>query len=170
MAFTNRWFVRCRLCLSIAAIEGISLPKGAMTCSACAGPIEIMGRVDGSTSHLESRCKCDARCTNAKGPNCDCSCGGKNHGSGMLVTIDLNLLMHGQAAIVNINASEKALAAAKEFREALIPVNREIRLLYERGFLPRPDFERRYYLERVRALARKAKTHKTRMSILAGVK
>jgi hypothetical protein len=25
--------------------------------------------------------KCDGRCTHAKGPNCDCSCGGKNHGS-----------------------------------------------------------------------------------------
>lgn len=24
---------------------------------------------------------CDARCTSAKGHNCECSCGGKNHGS-----------------------------------------------------------------------------------------
>lgn len=24
--------------------------------------------------------KCDARCRNAKGPNCECSCRGKNHG------------------------------------------------------------------------------------------
>lgn len=24
---------------------------------------------------------CDARCTSARGPSCDCSCGGKNHGS-----------------------------------------------------------------------------------------
>lgn len=24
--------------------------------------------------------KCDARCMNAKGHNCECSCGGKNHG------------------------------------------------------------------------------------------
>jgi hypothetical protein len=23
---------------------------------------------------------CDARCTSAKGPNCECSCGGANHG------------------------------------------------------------------------------------------
>jgi hypothetical protein len=23
---------------------------------------------------------CDARCTNARGHNCECSCGGKNHG------------------------------------------------------------------------------------------
>jgi len=25
--------------------------------------------------------KCDARCTTAKGFKCECSCGGKNHGS-----------------------------------------------------------------------------------------
>jgi len=25
--------------------------------------------------------KCDARCTSAKGHNCECSCGGENHGS-----------------------------------------------------------------------------------------
>ena len=26
--------------------------------------------------------KCDARCLNATGHNCECSCGGKNHGAG----------------------------------------------------------------------------------------
>lgn len=26
--------------------------------------------------------KCDARCLNAKGHQCECSCGGKNHGKG----------------------------------------------------------------------------------------
>lgn len=26
--------------------------------------------------------KCDARCQNAKGGNCECSCGGANHGAG----------------------------------------------------------------------------------------
>ena len=32
-------------------------------------------RVDKPSLH-----KCDARCMNAKGHNCECSCGGKNHG------------------------------------------------------------------------------------------
>ena len=31
--------------------------------------------------------KCDGRCMNAKGPDCDCSCLGKNHGIGMIVQI-----------------------------------------------------------------------------------
>lgn len=29
--------------------------------------------------------KCDARCTGAKGHDCECSCGGKNHGAGYAV-------------------------------------------------------------------------------------
>jgi hypothetical protein len=28
--------------------------------------------------------KCDARCQFAKGPSCDCSCAGANHGAGWL--------------------------------------------------------------------------------------
>ena len=29
--------------------------------------------------------RCDARCTNARGHKCDCSCGGENHGEGWQV-------------------------------------------------------------------------------------
>jgi len=29
-----------------------------------------------------SKHKCDARCMNAKGTSCECSCGGANHGAG----------------------------------------------------------------------------------------
>jgi hypothetical protein len=168
MALINRWFVRCRLCLSIGAVDAISLPKGTLVCSGCDGPIEIMGRVDGCTSHLETRCKCDARCTNAKGPNCDCSCGGKNHGSGMLVSFAEHSV---SGCVLRINATDKALAVAKEFREAMIPLNREIRLLIEQrntygGRLPSVDYSRLCYLERVRSLARKSKTHTKRMELL----
>lgn len=49
----------------------------------------VMGKV-GSKNRLmetEERCKCDARCTNARGPNCECSCGGANHGSNKVVTV-----------------------------------------------------------------------------------
>jgi hypothetical protein len=31
--------------------------------------------------HLAPDHKCDARCTTATGPSCDCSCGGANHGA-----------------------------------------------------------------------------------------
>lgn len=35
----------------------------------------------------EERAPCDGRCTNARGPNCDCRCGGVNHGSQRVVTV-----------------------------------------------------------------------------------
>lgn len=34
-------------------------------------------RIDG---HQVDTIRCDARCEGAKGPNCECSCGGHNHG------------------------------------------------------------------------------------------
>lgn len=34
-------------------------------------------RIDGKVSEVHI---CDARCLNATGPNCECSCGGANHG------------------------------------------------------------------------------------------
>lgn len=32
--------------------------------------------------------RCDARCYNAKNPDCDCICGGKNHGAGIEKAVD----------------------------------------------------------------------------------
>jgi len=43
-------------------------------CGSYASGVPIAGV---SSSHV-----CDARCMNAIGPNCECSCGGANHGGG----------------------------------------------------------------------------------------
>jgi hypothetical protein len=32
--------------------------------------------------------RCDARCYEAKNPDCDCICGGKNHGAGLKQAMD----------------------------------------------------------------------------------
>lgn len=32
--------------------------------------------------------RCDARCYNATGPECDCICGGKNHGAGLKKAVE----------------------------------------------------------------------------------
>ena len=49
-----------------------------VVCS-CGNQYPMIDRIKGrTTEHV-----CDSRCTHAKGPNCDCSCGGKNHGSGL---------------------------------------------------------------------------------------
>lgn len=44
------------------------------------------GRVFGSVfqvaATMVANVRCGARCRNSKGPTCECSCGGTNHGSG----------------------------------------------------------------------------------------
>ena len=32
--------------------------------------------------------RCDAKCYNTEGPDCDCICGGKNHGAGQQQAMD----------------------------------------------------------------------------------
>lgn len=34
---------------------------------------------------LSSKHECGAKCLTSKGPSCECSCGGKNHGAGYLL-------------------------------------------------------------------------------------
>ena len=46
-------------------------------CPDCQGAV-FLKRVDGK---LAPDHRCDARCTGAKGPSCECSCGGVNHGA-----------------------------------------------------------------------------------------
>jgi len=36
-----------------------------------------------SQGNSEGERRCDARCYNAEGPDCDCCCGGANHGIGL---------------------------------------------------------------------------------------
>lgn len=82
----SRWYIRCRDCLAVAAIEVDSVPRD-LKCP-CGGNVLCMGRVFRDRLVRDHQdCPCDTRCTNASGPNCDCQCGGANHGSGMLVTV-----------------------------------------------------------------------------------
>lgn len=47
-------------------------------CSCC-GKAMTYGKLEG---HYDPTHKCDARCTSARGHNCECQCGGVNHGAG----------------------------------------------------------------------------------------
>ena len=51
-------------------------------CPKCGRAMEY-GAIDGRIN-LER--KCDARCTSARGHNCECQCGGENHGSQWAIT------------------------------------------------------------------------------------
>ena len=103
---TARWFLKCRSkeCGHKWAIEfprelrSYSCKGGLIEfvektpCPKCARvpsygyPHFIMGEVIGQRIgwHV-SESPCDGRCTGAKGPTCDCPCGGINHGTGRVV-------------------------------------------------------------------------------------
>lgn len=98
MAKSNRHFYRCRSCCHVIAVEGTLETEvtehGAnikVRC-VCDGKLELMGRVSRKPGLVldSERCACDARCTNAPGPCCECQCGGENHGTGRVVPIEID--------------------------------------------------------------------------------
>ncbi len=111
----DRIFLRCKGCLQVAAVDGKAPPRGTK-CTVCEGDIDYMGRVHESRLvKTEERCPCDARCTSAGGPTCDCACGGKNHGSNMLVTVTIDA---GGIPRITPLKPEKARAIFAEFTAA----------------------------------------------------
>lgn len=57
---------------------------------ACNGPIDYLGQTTEDRKRLEKEVEksvCDARCTNATGPNCNCKCDCANHGTGRVVKV-----------------------------------------------------------------------------------
>lgn len=53
--------------------------NGMNVCARC--PEHGVYRLQPIKGRLVPDHKCDARCTSATGPKCDCSCGGANHGA-----------------------------------------------------------------------------------------
>ena len=111
----DRWYLRCGYCLGIVAVS--EQPPREVFCETCGGPIECMGRVTRERKlrvSTEFVVPCDDRCTGAKGPSCNCSCDGANHGTGALVEI-----VH-DTAIPKIPQLDKPkrMAIAAEFRAA----------------------------------------------------
>jgi hypothetical protein len=81
----NRYFYQCGTCLlrfTADAEQDYQQPRTG-TCPVCANQhIQCLGATKGVLSY---KAPCDDRCTNALGPDCSCACGGKLHGSGLLV-------------------------------------------------------------------------------------
>lgn len=117
----RRFFYRCTDCLTVVATEskiadrvtegGSRLPNA--ICDACEGPIEFMGKTD-ATGHIRTLVgqvsPCDSRCTSAQGPNCDCPCGGENHGSQR--TVDL----YTSTPVPRLMVPKDAVGKAQEFK------------------------------------------------------
>ena len=118
-----RHFYRCSDCLSVVAtdakIRPVQVPPSYLysygECSACGGPVEYLGEV--CRDHLvrrELRVPCDARCTSAIGPHCECQCGGENHGSNRLVEVIVE-----SGSLPRFMVPENARAKGETYRELL---------------------------------------------------
>jgi GNAT superfamily N-acetyltransferase len=109
----KKYYLRCEDCLAVTVVIEDRTPKS-LKCGACGGPIEVMGFV--KREHLfktELEVPCDVRCTNAKGPNCDCMCHGENHGSQLLVKVDRQV---GKEPTVTPVDKESTIKRAEEYR------------------------------------------------------
>lgn len=87
----NRFFFRCASCFFrfSADVEGLRAPQvGA--CVVCgASWVRCLGATKGV---LSIGVPCNDVCVFAEGPDCSCSCGGKNHGSRLLVPVVRNVV------------------------------------------------------------------------------
>lgn len=72
--FTGHEIGKCRSCKTVICRETIWRSGSNVKCQC--GQVVKLRAIFGNTSSK----RCDARCTSATGPNCDCQCGGKNHG------------------------------------------------------------------------------------------
>lgn len=151
-------YYRCRDCLSIATAEDY---KPAAICSHCDGRLSYMGRVQRARLVVtEDVCKCDGRCTFARGPSCDCSCGGANHGAGWIgggfITVDSD---RGPVPRLRMPDNRQAAAIAAEWREAYAAI-------CEAARLARGDWSRYYKLSEAATRSRSSKCHKHRMKLI----
>ena len=78
-----------------------------------------------SYGNSEGTRRCDARCYSASAPDCDCICGGMNHGKGFDAAAQ-NTADHGRAMVEAVAAKKgvtvEELLPGFEFR----PVQREL--------------------------------------------
>lgn len=122
-AVARRYYYRCTDCLTPQVIEG-KMPERETTCR-CGGRITFVGAVRRHrVVRLEDHPVCDARCTNATGPNCDCQCGGDHHGSGRVVTVETADLGAARLTAVDEDAQ---IARAQEYRAARDELDSAIR-------------------------------------------
>jgi len=158
----NRHFYKCPLCLCVAAVDAAH--QQAIECGHCAEPMEYMGRVyQDRLIKGQVRCACDARCTSAAGPKCDCHCGGKNHGKGTVVHVRID----AGKAIAETKPTAKQILQAREFIEIRQQAREAYRSLDRAGHLPYEQFVRKLRIGRELTAANKSRTHAARMRHLA---
>ncbi len=172
-------FYRCGDCLSVLAVD---TRERELACGACGGRLSFMGTAGKdpkrlTRTHTES--VCDDRCTSARGPHCECKCGGLNHGSQRHVVIVRDLGAVPTATLASAREMAQAQARAEEYRAAMASARARVArfddaLSRKAGgeYLSGADFG--LYLEGRRVMralwkADEARTHKGRLAKLAKV-
>lgn len=170
-----RHYYRCRSCCHVVACEGTldtqQTANGGREIVArcvCDGKLELLGRVARARRGLvldSERCACDARCTNAPGPSCDCKCGGVNHGTHRVVPIEI-----GAGGIPRLVVADEAAckARAAEYAAAMEPHRAELRALRA----ARPEWrnsptDAEYALSTALGKISALRTHKGRLAAIA---
>ena len=185
----SRHFYRCDDCLTVVAVEA-KLPeeraqwsgrlKCTAKCGACGAGLDYMGEtrytVGGHEYALryltgEFKPACDGKCIGAVGPNCECQCGGENHGTGNCVEI------FEESGVPKVRTPEGARVKAETFRALLAQVDAAWDARYldvtqrkRAGWIP--DFQRYLDGQRLReniSKARALRTHNGRTKRLAEI-
>lgn len=178
-ADSRRYFYRCRGCLDVCT-SAEELPLAyrvtVAVCGTCGEHLEYLGRAERERLVKDGvRCACDDRCTSARGPLCSCSCGGRNHGAGMLAVVRYSVDLGAVPVLVMPSPARAArlLADWVTFRDGRAVLQVELGALLDRRaageFLPRADFERLLRLQVINRKLGGYSSHAGRMRALASV-
>lgn len=96
----------------------------------CGGRLTLLGPVTDTGRWLreELRPRCDGRCISATGPQCNCRCGGENHGQGLAATVVVR--RDGGAVVLRPVDTEEARRRAEEYRVAKQAVHAALEARY----------------------------------------
>lgn len=174
---TARHYWRCKGCLAVVVTEETVArfkdydgryhfrTPNSFPCS-CGSNYKHLGRVAANRLiQLEHKCPCDTRCTDATGPNCDCSCNGANHGTGRMVVVERSA---GTPPPVN-PPDAKSAARAQEFKQVLDEAHaafKERFPKYNLEFMPRSLWEEARAWGGAIYHAKNLKIHKRRVTDL----
>lgn len=168
----KRYYYKCFDCLSPMVAE--ERQDNSAECF-CGGLLSYMGVVkqDGHVHNEYSATPCNTLCTDATGPNCNCSCGGKNHG--VQQRADIRRDEDRGVAILTPPNKEKCIVVATEYRAAREAAWKRLEEQYGSDlttttkWLERPLWEAITDDKAAWRFAKNAKVHSARMKALAKV-
>ena len=173
-------YFRCPTCLATTTVDTNEAASFYQPeCGICGGTLERLGEVHQSTwVETGIRCVCDDRCTNAQGPNCECSCGGVNHGIGSKGDIEY-VRATGKVKVTPKDAATiaKHLAQSEEFKAAYAAaqaryeakLGKTAELRRNGTWLPRSEWDALTNAQKALRDAKKSKVQKLRIKKCAAI-